>query len=356
MDSQKPLRVAVVGCGGMANSHLSKFTGERNVQIVACCDVLEASARQFAERHSIPAWYTDYRKLLAREQLDAVAVVTSDVAHAAVSIAAFKKGLHVLCEKPLATSLAEAKRMLAAAKASGKMHMVNFSYRPYVALERARQLVDEGRLGRIIHVEASYLQQWLASDAWGDWRKVPALQWRMSRKHRGGVLVDIGCHILIFTTHVVGDITSLQCRMKSFDKGVPKNTWKGYKLDADDSFAVTAEFASGAFGVIHATRWASGHNNALRLRVFGDKGALAIDTEVGKDKLQLCVGEFQARNLLWNTLTIPTPESSNYARFIRSIRTGKSEEPTFEDGVKIQGYLEACQQSAKSGKMLRVKL
>ena len=113
----------------------------------------------------------------------------------------------------------------------------------------------------------------------------------MSRKHSGGTLADIGCHILDFTTYVVGDIASLHCSMKSFPKGVPRNTCKGYKLDADDSFFTTAEFASGALGVIHATRWATGHANFLRLRVFGDRGALVVDSEAGTDKLQRLPGE-----------------------------------------------------------------
>jgi predicted dehydrogenase len=180
--------------------------------------------------------------------------------------------------------------------------------------------------------------------------------WRMSRKHSGGTLADIGCHILDFTTYVVGDIASLRCSMKSFPKGVPRNRWKGYTLDADDSFFATAEFASGALGVIHATRWATGQGNSLRLRVFGDRGALALDTDAGGNKLQVCLGKFHARNLLWNELTVKAPETPVIARFIRAIRSGKPEPPTFEDGARARAYQDACILSAGTGKPVRVRL
>jgi predicted dehydrogenase len=234
--------------------------------------------------------------------------------------------------------------------------MINFSYRSLPALERARQLVADGELGKVRHVEASYLQCWLANDCWGDWREQPRFLWRMSRSHNGGALADIGCHILDFVTYVVGDIASLHCSMKSFPKGVPRNTWKGYRLDADDSFFATAEFASGALGVIHATRWATGHSNCLRLRVFGDRGALVLDTDAGSDKLQVCLEKFHARNRLWNELPANLPEVSNYARFIRAIRSGVPEAPTFEDGVRARACQDACIASAATGKPVRIRI
>jgi predicted dehydrogenase len=350
------IRVAIIGTGGMANNHAASFKIEPDVRIAACCDVIRKTAETFAAKHAVPAVYTDYRELLAKESLDAVSVVTSDAAHGEVSVAASRKGLHVLCEKPLATSSAEAGRMLRAARASGKIHMINFSYRSVPALERARQLVADGELGAIRHVEASYLQCWLASDCRGDWRERPASFWRMSRSHSGGTLADLGCHILDFVTYVVGDIASLHCSMKSFPKGVPRNTWKGYRLDADDSFFATAEFASGALGIIHATRWATGHANCLRLRVFGDRGALVLDTDAGGNKLQVCLEKFHALNRLWNELPANVPETTVYARFIRAIRSGAPEAPTFEDGVRARAYQDACIVSAETGKPARIRI
>jgi predicted dehydrogenase len=234
--------------------------------------------------------------------------------------------------------------------------MIQFSYRPWPALERAKQLVADGILGNLKHVEASYLQSWLLQPAWGDWRESTGWLWRMSKKHGGGTLADIGCHILDFATYAAGDIKKLNCTMKSFHKGVPNNTQKGFKLDADDSFFATAEFASGALGVIHATRWATGHANCLRLRVFGDRGALVVDSEVGNDKLRVCLEKFHARNLLWSELPAKAPDTPVIARFIRAIRTGKPESPTFEDGVRARAYQDACIASAETGKPVRVRL
>lgn len=349
------IRLGIVGAGAMAGGHVNNFEKEPDVRIVACCDVRKTVATAFAARHGIPSVYTDYRKMFDREKLNAVSVVTSDKAHCEVSVAGLRKGLHVLCEKPMATSLAEAREMYRAAKAAGKMNMIQFSYRPMAALEKARELVAEGKLGAVKHIEASYLQSWLLQPGWGDWRDSYGFLWRLSKKHGGGTLADIGCHILDFATYAAGDIKKLSCTMKSFDKGVPRNTHKGFKLDADDGFFATAEFASGAIGVIHATRWASGHHNTLRLRLFGDKGALVIDTDQGRDKLQVCVGDFVARHALWSSLATQVPEASVYARFVRSIRTGKAECPTFLDGLKVQTYLDACKKSADAGRTVAVK-
>lgn len=348
------IRLAIVGTGGMAKGHARSLVEEGDVRLAACCDVVADRARDFAALHNIPAWYTDFNELLDKEELDAVSVVTSDVAHCPVSVAALNKGLHVLCEKPMATSLAEAREMAQAARAAGKMNMIQFSYRPFPALERARQLIEQGELGKIRHLEASYLQSWLCHAGWGDWRETPALLWRLSKDFRGGALADLGCHILDFATYAAGHIQEISCKMKCFDKGEPQNVCKGYTLDADDSFFATAEFASGAVGVIHSSRWAFGYNNTLRLRIFGDRGALAIDSDAGSDKLQVCIGEFAGRNALWGTIPVNIAQESNYKRFIRSIRTGKSEAPTFEDGLRVQSYLEACRESAVSGRSVRV--
>ena len=178
----------------------------------------------------------------------------------------------------------------------------------------------------------------------------------MSRSHSGGTLADIGCHILDFTTYVVGDISSLQCSMKSFPKGVPRNTWKGYQLDADDSFFATAEFASGALGVIHATRWATGHANCLRLRVFGDHGAPGGGHRRRRRQAPGLPGEIpRPEHAVEHAAGEACRRSRYYARFIRTIRSGKREAPTFEDGVRGRAYQDACIASAETGKPVRIR-
>ncbi len=344
------LRIGIIGSGNIATGHVRRFRAIPGVRLVACCDILKKAARSFATAYDIPAWYPSFEQMLDAEDLDGVAVTASDAAHAPASIAALKRGLHVLCEKPMATSLAEAKQMLRVARKAGTVHMINFSYRAMPALERARILVADGALGQVRHVEASYLQSWLAHPVWGDWRDHPRLLWRMSKQHHGGTLADLGCHLIDMTLYAAGDIARVDCRMKSFSKGMPRNRCKGYTLDADDSFFATVAFAEGGLGTVHSTRWATGHRNALRLRIFGDKGALVLDNEVSHDTLQVCIGPFHGKNLLWNTLPAGLPERSIQERFVSGIRSGRAEAPTFEDGCRVQACLSACIASDAAGR------
>ena len=348
------IRIAIIGTGGISSSHFTKLSQDPDAQITACCDLSKKLARKFAAERGIPSAYDDMTEMLDKEALDAVVISTSDAAHCPLSLAAVRKGLHVLCEKPMAVTLAEARRMKRAADKAGVVAMVNFSYREMSALEQACTLLGEGRVGRIMHVEASYLQSWLADSCWGDWRKKERFLWRMSCKHHGGALNDIGCHVLDLVTCLVGSIKTVACTMKSFQKGTPRNTWKGYKLDADDGFIATAEFACGALGVIHASRWATGYANTLRVRIFGDKGALHFETDGLKEALRVCVEPFHTRRGLWNTVPAADPKVTIHQRFLRGIRSGRSEAPTFEDGLKNQSLLEACRRSQAEGKAVRV--
>jgi predicted dehydrogenase len=348
------IRLAIVGCGLMANAHARGFKKIPGVRITACCDIVEEKAKEFAKKHGIPAYYSHIKKLLAAEELDAIANVTSDDAHAEVSIAALKAGVHVLCEKPLATSLAEAKRMTQVARASKKINMVNFSYRNAAALHLARDIVQSGKIGRITHVEASYLQSWLCSNVWGHWKDNWAFVWRCSTEAKSmGTLGDIGVHILDFTTYVAGPIKTLSCQMSRHKKGVPGEKWQGLKMDANDNVAIAAQFESGAVGCVHATRWASGHANSLRLRVFGDIGAVEVDLDRDELSVRACLGRKAIDKCEWKEIKcrkIP----NNFARFIRSIKTGKNEQADFARATEIQAYLDACFQSDKAKKLVKV--
>ena len=346
------VRVAVIGTGGIAHSHVRKLREDPGAHVVACCDIVRKVARKFAATHAIPGCYDDAEAMLGREDLDAVVVSAADVAHAPMTLAALQRGLHVLCEKPMATTAAEARKMQRTAGKAGKIGMINFSYREMPGLDQARALIADGRLGRIMHVEASYLQSWLVSR---DWRNRISLLWRMSRRHRGGTLNDIGCHIIDLVTCLVGDCRSVSCATKCFDKGVPGNRCRGYKLDADDSFVATVRFANGAFGTIHSTRWATGHSNDLRVRIFGDRGSLCFHTNGHTEELRVCLGDFHTGNALWTTVPIRTPKVAIQQRFLNSIRTGRPEAPTFEDGLRNQAILDACHRSALENKTVTLR-
>ncbi len=347
------IRLAVIGTGGMANAQVKAFHEIKGVKIVAACDIDEKRVKGFAEKHGIPLTYTDYNELLDKVELDAVTNVTSDPYHAPISLAVIQKGLHILCEKPLALNYADAKKMTDAARRRKVINMVQFSYRKSAALQKARELVAAGELGEIVHFEASYLQSWISSKVWGDWKTSPAWLWRQSTAHGSkGVLGDVGVHVIDFATYPIGSpIRSLACKLKTFN-ALKGRKHAGYTLDANDSAVIQCELANGALGVIHTSRWATGKANSVFLRVHGTKGAFEIDLDKSYDTLQVCLGK-DADKAVWKSLNLkPTP--NNYARFARSVQTGKNDQPDFARGAEIQKVLDRCFDSDKAGKPVRV--
>jgi predicted dehydrogenase len=346
------IKLAIIGTGGMAHSHARRYQEIKGVRLVAAVDVVKERAEAFAKEFEIGEVYTSVDDLLENGKFDAASVVTIDSAHAPVSIKLVEAGKHVLCEKPLATNYADAQAMADAAAKAGVINMVNLSYRNSAAIQKAHLLVAEGAVGRVLHVEASYLQSWLCSKAWGDWRESSGLLWRLSTRHgSGGVLGDIGVHILDFATFAAGDVKSLNCQLRTFHKAEGEQLGE-YTLDANDSAVIRVELADGGLGVIHTTRWATGHANSLRLRVFGDLGAITIDLDSSYDVLQICRGA-DVDTMTWKPMDCPKTLSM-YERFIKSIKTGVNDQPDFARGAKVQKMLDACFESDRSGQTITV--
>ncbi len=350
------IRLGIVGTGGMAHGHARAFSAMKGVSLSACCDIDEARVKAFARAFSIPRWYTSSEEMLGTEKLDAVSNVTVDAMHAPISLAAIGRGLHVMCEKPLATSLADARRMRDAAQRRGVVTQVNFSYRNSSGAQAAAALVRAGGIGRVIHVEASYLQSWLAQPAWGDWRTSESMTWRLSTRHgSAGVLGDIGCHIYDLAALIAGDIAEISCALETFDKGVPGNRIGPYVLDANDSFVSTVKLSGGGLGTVHATRWASGHMNSLRVRVYGDEGAVEVDLDHSYGHYRVTRGKQAVRKAQWKDVSCrPTPDQ--YTRFISGIRTGTSDVSDFANGARVQAYLEASLDSDRARRPVKVRL
>jgi len=336
----------------MANQHAIEFAKTKSVTFAACFDIDGKRAQKFADKHGFAVTAESVEHLL--EKVDAVAIVTPDRFHAAATLQALQAGKHVLCEKPLTVSLDEACRVADAALAAqrhGIIHMINFSYRASSAFQRALTLAKTGSLGQIRHVHSSYLQSWLASNTWGNWTGDGWL-WRLSTAAgSGGVLGDIGCHILDLTTGASEDIASLRCMLKTFPKitedGQVVTRWKGVDLDANDTAIIEMQFAGGGIGICHASRWATGHANSLKVEVHGTEGAVAFDLDHDYHAIDLCLGAAIHSNTWTHEKLKPTP--TNYARFITAIETGKQDQPDMLRGAQIQSYLDACQTSAESG-------
>lgn len=340
----------------MAHNHARNLSAIKGVKLAACCDIDEPKAKSFARTWNIPRVYTDYDDMLESEKLDALSNVAVDIMHAPISLAAVARGLPVLCEKPLATTLADARRMRDAAARRKVVTHVNFAYRDAPGAQAAAALIRGGGIGRVLHVEASYLQSWLVQDTWGDWRTTPAFTWRLSKRHgSAGVLGDVGCHIYDLAAFLCGDIAEISCRMETFDKSVKGGRIGPYVLDANDSFVSTIRLVGGGIGTVHASRWATGHLNSLRVRAYGDEGAVEVDLDRSRDSYRVCRGKANIRKMKWTDVgSRRTP--TQYERFITAVRTGTSDVSDFRNGARVQAYLEASADSAREKRPMKVSL
>lgn len=339
------IRLLIVGTGGMARNHAEGFGVLPGVEIVAGVDTRPAQLATFQETHGIAHGFSSIEAALHWGGFDAVTNVTPDAAHHATTLPFLAAGKHVLCEKPLATNAAHAAEMAEAAARAGVVNMVNLSYRNVPALQEAARLVREGAVGKIRHFEASYLQSWLTQDAWGRWDAEAQWLWRLSTAHGSkGVLGDVGIHILDFATFVAGlPVAEVSCRLATFDKA-PGGRIGDYVLDANDSATMQLVLANGALGTVAATRFASGHLNDLRLRLYGDKGGLEVQFERGESRLLAC-REPDLRAATWAELPCPAVPTI-YERFIAAIRGERPADPTFARGADLQRLLDLAEASA----------
>ncbi|MFC1607225.1 Gfo/Idh/MocA family protein [Candidatus Latescibacterota bacterium] len=338
------VRIAIIGTGSMAQTHAENFQEIRGCKIVACSDIVPGRASDFADKNDIPASYENTAGMLDCERLDCVSIVTPDHAHCDAVMQAVEHGLHIMCEKPLADNLENAQKMETAAREKGIITAVNFSYRNSPATQKAAKLVASGKIGRVIHVEGSYLQSWLTSKVWGDWRTTDAWLWRLSTRHGSmGCLGDIGVHLYDLASFITGEITDISCKLKTFDKGC--GNIGEYVFDANDSFVSMVQFESGAIGTLHSSRWASGHHNTVALRVYGDKGAIDLNLDRDGDELRGCIGRKALDTAAWKTITCPKVPNM-YQRFITAVRTGKQGQTSFTGALKVQSYLEQSMKDA----------
>ncbi len=339
------VRLLIVGTGGMAKNHALGFAAIDGVEVVAGVDTRPAQLAEFQKAHGIGRGFASIEAALDWGGFDAVSNVTPDAAHCATTLPFLAAGKHVLCEKPLATNEADAAGMAAAAERAGVVNMVNLSYRNVPSLQKAAQMVREGAIGRVRHFEASYLQSWLTQDAWGAWDKESQWLWRLSTAHGSkGVLGDVGIHILDFATFVAGQSArEISCRVATFDKAEGGRIGD-YVLDANDSVTMQVLLQGGAIGTVAATRFASGHHNDLRLRIYGDKGGLDVQFERNTSRLFACLAP-DLNTATWAEVDCPAVPTI-YQRFIAAIRGGTPADPTFARGAMLQGLLDRAEQSA----------
>ncbi|MXQ08903.1 Gfo/Idh/MocA family oxidoreductase [Alphaproteobacteria bacterium GH1-50] len=333
------MRLLILGTGNMAGTHAQAFSAIDGVDVVACADIDEGRARAFADRFDIPEAYGSLDAALAKGGCTAMANTTPDAAHFATTMKAIDAGLHIFCEKPLATNAEDARRMVRAADAAGRITGVNLTYRNVAALQEARRIVAAGRIGAARHFEAAYLQSWLTQPAWGDWATEDVWLWRLSSAHGSlGALGDIGIHIFDFATYAAGsNILDMHSNLTTFPKA-PGDRIGEYVLDANDSFTMTARLENGAAGVIHATRFAPGHLNDLSLRLFGTKGGIELTNSGPLGTLRICEGD-DLSTATWRDVPLE-PVETNYQRFADAVRKGTPMKPDFATAARLQEVID----------------
>jgi predicted dehydrogenase len=247
----------------------------------------EESVAEAARRYGYEAHYTDWHRLVADERIQLFDNGGPNHLHAEPTIAAALAGKHVICEKPLARTAGEAKGMLDAVTQAGVKHMVAFNYRFVPAIRQAWELIQQGRLGRIYHFRAVYLQEWLMAHQGTDWT------WRLDRETAGsGAVGDLGAHIVDLAHYLVGGIRSVGAATRTFMDEHPLPGGKGSgKVTVDDAFVSVVEFENGALGTLEATRFAAGRRNHQVLEINGEKGSLRFNLERLNELEVFWVGE-----------------------------------------------------------------
>ncbi|MDQ3327964.1 MAG: Gfo/Idh/MocA family oxidoreductase [Chloroflexota bacterium] len=334
----------------------------------------EASIKEAAASLGWEGYETSYDRLLARDDIQLIDVCTPGNSHHDIAIAALRAGKHVLCEKPLANTLAEAKEMVEAAELAGTVNMVTFNYRRVPAVQLAKQLIAEGRIGEVRHWRAVYLQDWILDPQF-------PLVWRLQKDLAGsGALGDIGAHIVDLAQFLVGPITEVIGTLNTFIKERPTEeastggsglaaaggTQMG-EVTVDDSTTILARFESGATGTFEATRLAAGRRNYNSFEINGSEGSLVFNLE-RLNELQVYFTSDPEDVQGFRTISVteavhpftgawwPAGHIIGYEHsFVHTIKdlldgvkNNESPAPTFLDGYRCQAVLDAVEQSAAS--------
>lgn len=278
---KKELKIGIIGTRFMGKAHTHAFIDAplffdlplKPVLKVAC-GVDPKATEQFANRYGWKSWDTSSENVIQREDIDLIDICTPNYLHMPIAIAAAKAGKHILCEKPMANNAADARRMLDAVEEAGVKHMMVFNYRRVPALALAKKMIEEGKIGRIFHFNAVYLQDWLVDPQ-------SPYTWRHNKQLAGsGAHGDLNAHIIDLARFLVGEFETVCGAEKTFIK---ERTVTGSdqrkEVTVDDAVTFMAHFQNGALGSFTASRFATGRKNFQRIEIFGSEGSLSFNLE-----------------------------------------------------------------------------
>jgi predicted dehydrogenase len=370
------VNVALIGYAFMGRAHsnawrqVSRFFSPRltpRMQVICGRDA--KNVRQAAAQLGWEESATDWREVVNRPDIDIVDISTPGDSHAEIAIAAAKAGKVVFCEKPLANTVKEAEQMLAAVKKAGVIHMICHNYRRVPAVALAKQLIDDGRLGRLYHYRGTYLQDWVADPS------VP-LYWRLQKEKAGsGALGDIASHSLDLARFLVGEITEVTAALETFvkERPLPDNPKKKGPVTVDDASASIVRFDNGALGTIEGSRFATGRKNYNTFEINGSKGSIVFNFE-RMNELEVYFTDDDKSVQGFHTVMVTEPHHPYFKAWwpaghligyehtfihtvydlLEGIAKNKVPTPNFEDGVKNQRVLAAMEKSAASGRWVKV--
>jgi len=375
----KPLNIGMIGYGFMGRAHSNAYAKvshffdlEYKPVLKAVCARDAAKAKEFAARWGYESIETDWKKLLERKDIDAVDICTPNNLHKEIAIAAAKAGKMILCEKPLAMDTAEGEEMCQAVEKAGVANIVWYNYRRIPAVTFAKQIIDSGKLGKIFHYRANFLQDWTIS---ADLPQGGAGLWRLDAAAAGsGVTGDLLAHCIDTALWLNGGVKNVTAMTETFIKERTHTaTGKKQEVKIDDACAFLCHFDNGSLGLFESTRYARGHKALYTFEINGEKGSLKWDLH---DLHRLQWFDYRTEGPLraWSSIHVTDGDHPymgkwwvpglaigyehsfvhQVADFLEGLATGKPAGPTFRDALETQKVCDAVLNSAKSGQWVNV--
>ena len=383
----KRLNIGLVGYKFMGKAHSNAYrkTGmffdtSADICMRAICGRDEAWVKEAARKFGWEGYETDWKKLVKRDDIDVIDITSPSDAHKEIAIAAAESGKHIICEKPLALNVSDAREMLKAARANNIKHQIGFNYRFAPAVLLAKKMIEDGKLGVIYHFRGQYLQDFIIDP---DFPRI----WRLDKSVAGsGSHGDLGAHVIDLARFLVGDFSKVVGMSKTFIKERPAvGKMQGLSADAsesagmapvtvDDATMFLAEFENGALGLFEATRFAAGHKNALCFEINGSKGSVKFELE-RFNELRYFSREDEEGLQGFRTIGVtegthpyishwwPAGHIIGYEHtfvheiysFIEAIANDTPASPDFNDGVKCSQVLDAVDLSIENSGWVNIK-
>ncbi len=383
MKEKKALRIGLIGCGFMGRTHTNGYKRvndffpelEYRPELKAVCSRRKDKVLAFADQWGYQSIETDWQNLISRNDIDAVDICAPNNVHAEIAIAAAEAGKIILCEKPLARTLDEAQQMVAAIEKAGVNNTVWYNYRRIPAVTLAKQIIDSGKLGRIFHYRANFLQDWTIN---ANLPQGGEALWRLDMDAAGsGVTGDLLAHCIDTAMWLNGAIVDVSAVTETFIKErMHQESGQMQKVGIDDACIFHCHFENGSLGLFESTRYARGHKALYTFEINGEHASICWDLQDlnrleyfdhaddsivrGWRTIHVTDGEQPYMNKWWVPgLSIGYEHSfiHQVADFLKSLETGESCAPTFRDALETQKVCEAVLDSAasKSWKETNVK-